>query len=62
MGKELNENGEVVRSGRWVRGKYGIQRFEDGYETNLRAFDVGCLKGIERLEIGNGCLQMYPNS
>ena len=60
MGKELNKNGEVVRSGRWVRGKYGIQRFEDGYETNLRAFDIGCLKGIERLEIGNGCFTDVP--
>ena len=60
MGKELNKNGEVVRSGRWVRGKYGIQRFEDGYETNLRAFDSGCLKGIERLEIGNGCFTDVP--
>ena len=59
-GRELNEKGEVVRSGRWVKGKYGIQRFEDGYGSDLRAFDVGCLKGIERLEIGNGCFTDVP--
>ena len=43
-GKELNENGEVIRSGRWNK---------DGIESVLSEFDIDCLKGVERLEIGD---------
>ena len=45
-GKELNENGEVIRSGRWNK---------DGIESVLSEFDIDCLKGVERLEIGKHC-------
>jgi len=33
------------------------KRFEDGYGNDLSGFDVDCLKGIERVEIGNGCFK-----
>jgi len=54
-GKELNENEEVIRRGIWNKGTYEglIKRFEDGYGNDLSVFDVDCLKGIERVEIGN---------
>ena len=58
-GEELNENGEVIRRGRWIEGEYDleIKRFEDGYGNDLSVFDVDCLKGVERLEIGNDCFK-----
>ena len=54
-GRELNENGTVLRKGRWIEGVYedAIKRFEDGYGNDLSVFDIDCLKGIERLEIGD---------
>ena len=55
-GKELNENEEVIRSGRWMGGEY-VKRFENGYGNDLRLFDIECLKGIERVEIGNDCFK-----
>ena len=33
------------------------KRFEHAYGNDLSEFDVDCLKGIERLEIGNDCLK-----
>ena len=30
-----------------------IKRLEDGYGSDLSVFDIDCLKGIERLEIGD---------
>ena len=57
-GKELNENGEVIRSGRWIEGAYAsTKRFEDGYGNYFSGFDVDCLNGIERLVIGNDCFK-----
>jgi len=55
----LNENGELIRRGKWIDGTYEgvIKRFEDGYGNDLSVFDIDCLKGIERLEIGNDCLK-----
>ena len=56
MGEALNENGEVVRRGKWEEGEYGaIKRYKDGYGTYITEFDVGYLKGIARLEIGKNC-------
>ncbi|KNB43313.1 hypothetical protein JH06_5569 [Blastocystis sp. subtype 4] len=54
-GKELNENEEVIRSGKWIKGEYegATKRFEDGYGND----DVDCLKGIGRLKIGNDCFK-----
>ena len=56
-GRELNENGTVMRKGRWIEGVYedAIKRFEDGYGNDLSVFDIDCLKGIERVEIGSDC-------
>jgi len=34
-----------------------MKRFEDGYGNDLRVFDIDCLKGIERVEIGNDCFE-----
>ena len=58
-GSELNENEEVVRKGRWIKGVYigNIKQLEDGYENGLSVFDSDCLKGYERVEIGNGCFK-----
>ena len=58
-GKELNENEEVIRSGKWIKGEYegATKRFEDGYGNDLSVFDVDCLNGIERVEIGNDCFK-----
>jgi len=58
-GKELNENEEVIRSGKWIKGEYegATKRFEDGYGNDLSGFDVDCLKGIGRLKIGNDCFK-----
>ena len=58
-GRELNENGTVMRKGRWIEGVYedAIKRFEDGYGNDLSVFDIDCLKGIERVEIGNDCFE-----
>ena len=33
------------------------KRFEYGYSHDLSVFDIDCLKGIERLEIGNDCFE-----
>ena len=33
------------------------KRFEDGYGNDLSVFDIDCLKGIERVEIGNDCFK-----
>ena len=51
----MNENGELIRRGKWIDGTYEgvIKRFEDGYGNDLSVFDIDCLKGIERLEIGD---------
>ena len=56
-GEELNENGELIRRGKWIKGEYSVMRYEDGYGNDLSVFDIDCLKGIERLEIGNDCLK-----
>ena len=58
-GEELNENEEVIRRGRWIKGEYVIpvKRFEDGYGNDLSEFDVDCLKGVEKLEIGGHCFK-----
>ena len=32
-----------------------MKRLEDGYGNDLRVFDIDCLKGIERVEIGSDC-------
>ena len=32
-----------------------IKRFADGYGTDLSVFSCDCLKGIQKLEIGDGC-------
>ena len=57
MGRELNENGTVMRSGRWIEGVYedAIKRFKYGYGNDSNVFDVDCLKGMKRVEIGNYC-------
>ena len=34
-----------------------VKRFRNGYGNDLSVFDVDCLKGVERLEIGNDCLK-----
>ena len=49
----MNENGEVVRSGIWMKGKYAgsMKRFRNGYGNDLSVFDIDCLKVIERVEI-----------
>ena len=57
IGEEYDENEEVVRSGKWIKGEYSVMRYEDGYGNDLSVFDIDCLKGIERLEIGNDCLK-----
>ena len=59
MERERNEKGEEVRSGRWIKGAYigNVKQFEDDYGADLSEFDTGCLKGIERVEIGNGCFK-----
>ena len=46
-----------MRKGRWIEGVYedAIKRFEDGYGNDLSVFDIDCLKGIERVEIGSDC-------
>ena len=58
-GRELNENEEVIRSGKWIIGEYegATKRFEDGYGNDLSGFDVDCLKGTGRLKIGNDCFK-----
>ena len=58
-GKEFGIDGELIRSGRWIEGVYedAIKRFEDGYGNDLSVFDIDCLKGIERVEIGNDSFQ-----
>ena len=53
IGEEYDENEEVVRSGKWIKGEYSVMRYEDGYGNDLSVFDIDCLKGIERLEIGD---------
>ena len=57
MGKELNEKGEVVKSGKWIGSVFDgvVKRFEDGYTDDSSVFDIDCLNGIARLEIGNDC-------
>ena len=57
IGEEYDENEEVVRSGKWIKGEYSVMRYEDGYGNDLSVFDIDCLKGIERLEIGNDCFK-----
>ena len=51
------ENEEVVRRGRWIEGVHEdkMKRFEDDYGNDLSVFDTDCLKGIERIEIGDDC-------
>jgi len=34
-----------------------IKRFEDGYGNDSNVFDIDCLKGMKRLEIGNDCFK-----
>ena len=57
IGEEYDENEEVIRSGKWIKGEYSVMRYEDGYGNDLSVFDIDCLKGIERLEIGNDCFK-----
>ena len=54
IGEEYDENNELVRSGRWIEGEYGVLRYADNYGNNLSSFD-GWLYEIERIEIGNDC-------
>ena len=58
-GEELNEKGKVTRRGKWIKGGYDIviKRFKNRYGIDLNAFDVDCLKGVERLVIGNDCFK-----
>ena len=37
--------------------KSATKRFEYGCSHDLSVFDIDCLKGIERLEIGNDCFE-----
>ena len=56
IGKEYNDNEEVLRSERWMKGEYGeTKQFEDGYGNDLKVFDTSCLKGVNRLVIGDRC-------
>ena len=57
IGEEYDENEEVVRSGKWIKGEYSVMRYEDGYGNDLSGFDSDCLKGIKRLEIGDHCFE-----
>ena len=54
-GEEYDENGKVIRKGKWIKGGYDIviKRFKNRYGNDLSVFDVNCLKGVEILEIGN---------
>ena len=57
-GEEYNDNGEVVRRGIWIEGEYDmIKRFESGYGNDLRVFDNSCIKGVNRLVIGDICFE-----
>ena len=53
-GEEYDEKGEVIRRGRWKDGVYGV-RLRSG--MNWEVYDNDCIGGVERLEIGNGCLR-----
>ena len=61
-GKEYGKNGNVVKERVWINGEHAapvipLQRYRCGYGNDLSVFDTDCLKGVERLEIGNGCLK-----
>ena len=39
-----------------MKGEYGeTKQFEDGYGNDLNVFDTSCLKGVNRLVIGDRC-------
>ena len=44
----------MIRRGRWKDGEYGV-RLRSG--MNWKVYDNDCIGGVERLEIGNGCLR-----
>ncbi|KNB41559.1 hypothetical protein JH06_5023 [Blastocystis sp. subtype 4] len=56
-GEEYNENDELVRSGRWIKGEYGVLRYKNDYGNDLNSFSATWLNGIERVEIGNDCFK-----
>ena len=53
-GEEYDEKGEVIRRGRWKDGEYGVRLISG---MNWEVYDNDCIGGVERLEIGNGCLR-----
>ena len=53
-GEEYDEKGEVIRRGRWKDGVYGVRLISG---MNWEVYDNDCIGGVERLEIGNGCLR-----
>ena len=56
-GEEYNENEELIRSGIWTKGEYGvIKQFEDGYGNGLSVFDTSYLERVTKLVIGSDCL------
>ena len=44
----------MIRKGRWKDGGYGV-RLISGMDWEV--YDNDCIGGVERLEIGNGCLR-----
>ena len=57
---KTNDNGTKLSNVPLVRQKdvsSAMKQFEEGYGNDLSVFDVDCLKGIERLKIGNECFK-----
>ena len=54
-GEELDENGVVIRRGRWRYGVYGV-RLRPGSDSSV--FDRDCVERVQHLDIGNECLPM----
>ena len=56
--REWNDKGMIEYDDNGMRVyEDSVKQYEDGYGNDLSVFDVDCLKGIERLEIGNECLK-----
>ena len=61
-GKEYGKNGNVVKERVWINGEHAapvipLQRYRCGYGNDLSVFDTDCLKGVERLMVGNDCFE-----
>ena len=57
---KTNDNGTKLSNAPLVRQKdvsSAIKRFKHAYGNDLNVFDVDCLKGVERLKIGNDCFK-----